>query len=58
MWNIEDKQGFEIESLNQRGQINIDQDFGKIIYDLASKEENKTFVDIGTGMVLDLLNVL
>ena len=32
MWNIEDKNGFEYESQNKRGQINIDQDFGKIIY--------------------------
>ena len=31
MWNIEDKTGFEQETQNQRGQINIDQDFGKII---------------------------
>ena len=48
MWNIEDKNGFEYESQNKRGQINIDQDFGKIIYELASNSENKTFVDIGT----------
>lgn len=48
MWNIEDKNGFDVESQNQRGQINIDQDFGKIIYDLATNNENKTFVDIGT----------
>ena len=48
MWNIEDKQGFEEETKNQRGQINIDQDFGKIIYDLSSDSRNKTFVDIGT----------
>lgn len=48
MWNIEDKNGFVYETQNQRGQINIDQDFGKIIYDLASNAENKTFVDIGT----------
>lgn len=48
MWNIEDKNGFEYESQNKRGQININQDFGKIIYELASNSENKTFVDIGT----------
>ena len=48
MWNIEDKQGFEEETKNQRGQINIDQDFGKIIYELSSNSLNKTFVDIGT----------
>lgn len=48
MWNIEDKTGFEQETQNQRGQINIDQDFGKIIYELASDSKNKTFVDIGT----------
>jgi hypothetical protein len=48
MWNIEDKSGFDIESENQRGQINIDQDFGKIIYELTMDVDNKTFVDIGT----------
>lgn len=48
MWNIEDKQGFELESMNGRGQINIDQDFGKYIYELAKDIENKYFVDIGT----------
>lgn len=48
MWNIEDKQGFEIETLNNRGQIDINQDFGKLIFDLASSIENKIFVDIGT----------
>lgn len=48
MWNIEDKNGFEIESSYNRGQINIDQDFGKIIYDLSKNPSNKIFVDIGT----------
>lgn len=48
MWNIEDKNGFEIESSYNRGQINIDQDFGKIIYDLSKNSDNKVFVDIGT----------
>jgi hypothetical protein len=48
MWNIEDKQGFQIETLNKRGQININQDFGKLIFELASSIENKIFVDIGT----------
>lgn len=48
MWNIEDKQGFEIESSNNRGQINLNQDLGKIIYELSSDSENKVFVDIGT----------
>lgn len=48
MWNIEDKNGFELESLNNRGQINIEQDFGKIIYELSKNSSNKIFVDIGT----------
>ena len=48
MWNIEDKQGFETESSFDRGQINIESDFGRVIYELAKKEENSVFVDIGT----------
>jgi hypothetical protein len=48
MWNIEDRNGFDIETKNGRGQINIDQKFGKLIFDLASLEENKVFLDIGT----------
>ena len=48
MWDINDKQGFEIESSCSRGQINIDQDFGKIIYELAKNADNKIFVEIGT----------
>jgi hypothetical protein len=48
MWNTEDKNGFEFETLNNRGQINIEQDFGKIIFELSSNPENKILVDIGT----------
>ena len=48
MWNIEDKQGFEICVMNNVGQINIDHDFGKIIYELAADPSNRIFVDIGT----------
>lgn len=48
MWNKEDKEGFKIESDKNKGQINIDQDFGKIIFDLSKDPSNKIFVDIGT----------
>jgi hypothetical protein len=48
MWNIEDKNGFEIETSNNRGQINLDQDLGKVIFELSKEIENTTFVDIGT----------
>lgn len=48
MWNIEDKQGFETDSMSGKGQINPDSDFGKVIFDLAKNSENLIFVDIGT----------
>ena len=48
MWNEEDKKGFESESMKDRSQINIESDFGKIIFDLAKMSENLTFIDIGT----------
>lgn len=48
MWNSEDKYGFQLETLNNRGQINLDQDFGKKIYELAKDITGGVFVDIGT----------
>lgn len=48
MWNTEDKNGFDFETKNGRGQINIDQNFGKLIFDIAKNPENKVFLDIGT----------
>jgi hypothetical protein len=48
MWNSEDKYGFDVETLNKRGQINLEQEFGQIIFQLASNIENQVLVDIGT----------
>jgi hypothetical protein len=48
MWNVEDKNGFEYEKNNNRGQINLNQNFGKLIFELAKDFNNKIFVDIGT----------
>jgi hypothetical protein len=48
MWNLEDKVGFQNALNSNTGQININQKFGKIIYNLAILSENKIFVDIGT----------
>lgn len=48
MWNIEDKNGFESKCKQNEGQININQNFGKIIFELSKCLTNNIFVDIGT----------
>ncbi len=40
MWNTEDKNGFEFETLNNRGQINIE------LEDLSSRNEYSIFKKI------------
>jgi len=47
-WDIEDLFGFKICSEEGRGQIDLTSTLGKIIFDLASKSENKILVEIGT----------
>lgn len=47
-WDNEDLFGFKICSEEGRGQIDLTSTLGKIIFDLASKSENKILVEIGT----------
>lgn len=48
MWEINDKYGFNSETSKNKGQIDIDQELGEMIYNLSSDPTNKILVDIGT----------
>lgn len=47
-WNIEDINGFKHHTQENTGQINLDSEFGKFIYKVASNKSFNNYLEIGT----------
>lgn len=48
MWDDQDKNGFDNETMHGRGQITLDTEMGKLLFDLASDGRYHRFLEIGT----------